>query len=82
MECVIYKGSRKPNIYLFIEREADFSRIPAALLDALGTVEMVMSLELVPGRTLAGADPVTVRQQLRDTGYYLQLPPADPGMTP
>ena len=82
MECVIYKGSRKPNIYLFIEREADFSRIPAALLDALGTVEMVMSLELVPGRTLAGADPVTVRQQLRDTGYYLQLPPADPGVTP
>ncbi len=82
MECVIYKGSRKPDTYLFIEREADFSRIPAALLDALGTLEKVMSLELVPGRTLAGADPVTVRQQLQDTGYYLQLPPADPGVTP
>ena len=82
MECVIYKGSRKPDTYLFIEREADFSRIHAALLDALGTLEKVMSLELVPGRTLAGADPVTVRQQLRDTGYYLQLPPADPSVTP
>ena len=48
MECVIYKGSRKPNIYLFIEREADFSRIPATLLDELGTLEKVMSLELAP----------------------------------
>ena len=82
MECVIYKGSRKPDPYLFIEREADFSRIPATLLDELGTLEKVMSLELAPGRTLAGADPAVVREQLRDTGYYLQLPPADPGMTP
>ena len=81
MECVIYKGSRRADTYLFIERESDFSRVPARLLDALGTLEKVMSLELIHGRRLAGADPVTVRQQLRDAGFYLQLPRAESDIT-
>ena len=80
MECVIYKGSRRADTYLFIEREADFSRAPT-LLDALGTLEKVMSLELLHGRTLAGADPVTVRQQLLNAGFYLQLPPVESDIT-
>ena len=81
MECVIYKGSRRADTYLFIERESDFSRVPATLLDALGTLEKVMSLELLHGRTLAGADPVPVRQQLLDAGFYLQLPPVESDIT-
>ena len=81
MECVIYKGSRRAGTYLFIERESDFSRVPATLLDALGTLEKVMSLELLHGRTLAGADTVTVRQQLLDAGFYLQLPTVESDIT-
>ena len=81
MECVIYKSSRRAGTYLFIERESDFSRVPATLLDALGTLEKVMSLKLLHGRTLAGADPVAVRQQLRYAGFYLQLPPTDSDIT-
>ena len=77
MQCVIYKGNKKPDTYLYIEREGDFSRVPEALLKMLGTLEWVMALELQPPRTLAQADPDQVRRQLETQGYYLQMPPQD-----
>lgn len=77
MKCVVYKGVRKSEAYLFVKRDSDISKVPSDLLEALGTLEKVMNLELSPGQTLARADPDTVRQQLRDKGFYLQLPPAE-----
>lgn len=77
MKCVIYKGSRKPDTYLYIERDDDFARVPEALLNMLGSLERVMSLELTPERSLAQADPEQVRRLLREQGYYLQMPPQD-----
>ena len=77
MKCVVYKGARKLDTYLFLNCDSDISQVPSDLLEALGTLEKVMNLELSPDQTLARADPDTVRQQLRDTGFYLQLPPAE-----
>lgn len=77
MKCVIYKGDRKQDTYLYIEREGDFSRVPEALLKMLGMLERVMALELTPSRTLVQADPEQVRRQLKEQGYYLQMPPQD-----
>ncbi len=77
MQCAVYKGHRKPDAYLFVEREDDFSRVPGSLLEMLGRLELVMTLELTPDRTLAQADPEQVRQQLKEEGYYLQLPPQE-----
>ena len=77
MKCVVYKGARKSDAYLFVKCDSDISQVPSDLLDALGTLEIVMNLELSPDQTLVRADPDTVRQQLRDKGFFLQLPPAD-----
>ncbi len=77
MKCVIYKGSKKFDSYLFVEKEDDFSRVPAALLDMLGSLELVMTLELSPDRQLAQADVKTVIHNLRDQGFYLQMPRKD-----
>ena len=77
MKCVVYKGSRKSDVYLFVNSDCEISVVPSDLLEALGTLEKVMCLELSPDQTLVRADPDTVRQQLRDKGFYLQLPPAD-----
>ena len=77
MKCVVYKGARKSDTYLFVKCDSDISQVPSDLLKALGTLEKVMNLELSPDQTLARADPDTVRQQLRDKGFYLQLPPAE-----
>ena len=76
MKCVVYKGARKSDAYLFVKRDFDISRVPSDLLKAFGTLEKVMNLELSPDQTLARA-PDTVRQQLHDKGFYLQLPPAE-----
>ena len=75
MKCVVYKGARKPDAYLFVKCDSDISQVPSDLLEALGTLEKVMSLELSPDRKLARADPSTVWKQLHDKGFYLQLPP-------
>lgn len=77
MKCVVYKGSRKQDTYLYIEREDDFERVPESLLKMLGGLQRVMALELTAERTLAQADPEQVRRLLREQGYYLQMPPQD-----
>ncbi len=75
MHCAIYKGPKKIDHFLYVEREDDFSQVPDALLNMLGTLELVMTLELGPNRTLAQADINQVRDALRDQGYYFQMPP-------
>ncbi len=75
MHCTIYKSSKKDDTYLYLEKGADFSRVPESLLKLLGSLERVMDLELTPGRRLARADVEQVRAQLQSQGYYLQMPP-------
>lgn len=75
MHCAIYKGPKKIDHYLYIQREDDFSRVPEALLNMLGKLELVMTLELGPGRTLAQVDIHQVKIALKEQGYYFQMPP-------
>lgn len=75
MNCAIYKGHKKIDHYLYIEKKDDFSRVPDALLKMLGELELVMTLELGPNRILAQADVNEVRKSLREQGYYFQMPP-------
>jgi len=78
MQCVIYKGTKQPDSYLFVEREDDFSRVPDTLLSMFGTLEYVMTLEIHAQLHLARADAGEVMKKLEVEGYYLQLPPLDP----
>ncbi|HHH47649.1 MAG TPA: YcgL domain-containing protein [Gammaproteobacteria bacterium] len=75
MNCAIYKGSRKEDHYLYVEREDDFEHVPEDLLKMLGELSLVITLELSEGRKLAQADVNKVMQSLREQGYYLQVPP-------
>ncbi|MDX1824592.1 MAG: YcgL domain-containing protein [Thiohalomonadales bacterium] len=75
LQCYIYKSSRKAETYLFILKENDFSEVPARLLNALGQVEKVMDIELTPERKLARGNASQIINDLRQTGFHLQLPP-------
>ena len=77
MQCWIYKGSRREETYLYLAVEDGTDPVPDALLTALGRLELVMSLELSPRRTLARASAEQVIQDLESKGYYLQMPPVD-----
>ncbi len=78
MHCAIYRCSKKAETYLYVaisEGEADFSRVPEALLVSLGRREYVMDLELTPERTLARVDRDEVVVALDTQGFFLQMPP-------
>lgn len=77
MQCVIYKGEKKSDSYLFIEKKDDFERVPEALLTMFGRLELVMTLEINAEMVLARADVGEVINHLQDEGFYLQLPPED-----
>jgi len=74
-QCWIYKGSKKEQTYLYVNRENDFEHVPDALLNALGELVLVMDVQLHPQRTLARADVGQVLAELEEKGFFLQMPP-------
>ncbi len=74
----IYKGTRRAETYLYVPEENDFQRVPQDLLDALGTLELVMQLELDEGRRLARVDAKEIMKGVSQAGYFLQLAPIEP----
>lgn len=74
----IYKGSRRAETYLYVPRENDFEGVPADLLDAMGTLELVMELELDEERKLARVHVSDVMKSVEKVGYFLQMPPVKP----
>ena len=77
MHCAVYKGSKKHDTYLYVEKQDDFSRVPAALLAMLGTLVFVMEVELREERKLAQAEARDVIAKLQSEGFYLQMPKKD-----
>lgn len=77
MNCAIYRSLKKWDTYLYVEKKDDFERVPRPLRDMLGGLEFVMTLELGPRRKLANADAEQVRRELKEQGYYVQLPPKE-----
>ncbi len=75
MRCAVYKSLRKPDYYLYVERADDFSRVPSALLQLLGRLELVMELDLAVRHRLARANREEVLAKLVREGFYLQMPP-------
>lgn len=73
MQCFVYKSQKRDDSYLFVSLEDDFSRVPDSLLALLGELELVMRLDLAARQKLASADIHSVKQQLNEVGFYLQM---------
>ena len=78
MKCFIYKSRCESEMYLYIAKRDDFGAVPNELLDRFGIPDFVMELELTPERSLARENPETVRANLKERGFHLQMPPKDP----
>lgn len=76
MYCAIYKSSKKDSTYLYVNRKDDFSDVPEQLLQSFGNPQFVMMVNLEKREKLAIADINKVRDNLKNEGFYLQLPPA------
>jgi uncharacterized protein YcgL (UPF0745 family) len=72
----IYRGTRKPGAYLYVDKARGLTDVPAALLGQFGEPEPVMTLLLDARRKLARADATQVLATIEEQGYYLQMPPS------
>lgn len=79
MKCLIYRCSKKQEMYLYVPHQEDEAKclddLPDGLKALTGRLEKVMELELDPGRKLARADVKAVMTALLEKGFYLQSPP-------
>mgnify|MGYP000030854141 FL=1 len=75
--CDVYKSVNKENYYLYVLADQGVEHVPKELRELLGKVEIALSFELTKERSLAKEDPVVVMANLKEHGYYLQLPPAE-----
>lgn len=75
MKTWIYRCSNKPDLYIYLARQDDFSPVPAAMLTSLGNIGFAMELELNEQTKLAREDAAKVMHNLRENGFHLQLPP-------
>jgi uncharacterized protein YcgL (UPF0745 family) len=77
LECEIYKGSRKKEMYLYVPKKSGLEKVPEALLASFGQLELVMCLPLTASRKLARVDASKVINALNEQGYFLQMPPSE-----
>ena len=75
--CEVFRSPRREGMYLYIDKQQGLEDIPAALLDTFGKPVSIMTLVLTPERRLARADATAVLAAIRESGYYLQLPPPE-----
>ncbi|MCH9828885.1 MAG: YcgL domain-containing protein [Gammaproteobacteria bacterium] len=75
LNCVVLRCSRQSEMYLYLREDLDLDSLPLALLQRLGKLDEVMRLSLGPTRRLARVDVRRVVEALKNTGYFLQMPP-------
>lgn len=75
MLCAIYRSNKKDQTYLFVSKRDDFSEVPEALLSLFGVPVLVTIINLASKQKLALADLETVKKNMVNQGFYLQLPP-------
>lgn len=74
MDCYIYRCSRKPDMYIYLAEEDDFSTVPKEIFNSLGIVSFAMKLEINSKIKLAKEDSAVVIANLKEHGFHLQLP--------
>ena len=78
MQCYIYRCSRKPDMYIYLAEEDDFSKVPKEIFNSLGIISFAMELKLSSDKKLAKENPVLVMKNLEENTFHLQLPDNTP----
>lgn len=75
--CSIYQSSRKPGMYLYVQKADGLNKVPAELLKLFGTPKHSFDFVLTPERKLAREDITKVLENLEQQGFHLQMPPPE-----
>lgn len=76
INCDIYKGTKKAEMYLYVSSEQGLKEVPDVLLESFGDLSLVMKILLSPEKKLARVDTKTVIEDIQKKGFYLQVPPS------
>ncbi len=71
--CAVYRSATKADLYLYVEKKDEFSRVPQTLLDMFGKPELAMIMVLDENTELAKIDAGTVIESIQEKGYFLQI---------
>lgn len=71
----MHRSSKKQETYLYLLNKDDFDAVPEALKTSFGKPEFVVTMNLTQDKKLAQADTDKVLSELKEKGFYLQLPP-------
>ena len=75
MQCFIYKSNKKDELYLYLNKQDDFTCIPEAIFKSIGQPEYVMQLEITPELKLARENASEVLKGIEEHGFFIQMPP-------
>ena len=73
--CQVFRSSRKQEMYLYVDKSRGLQDIPDALMAQFGEPTPVMVLLLTPEKKLARASVAAVLDDIKEQGFYLQMPP-------
>lgn len=73
--CAVYKASKKADTYLYVGQKGDFTKVPAALMKAIGTPRFVMLIPISKRENIANLPTAAFVEKVDSDGFYLQLPP-------
>nr|WP_250460090.1 YcgL domain-containing protein [Microbulbifer sp. GX H0434] len=73
--CDLYRSPREEEMYLYVDKREGTGRVPEKLLELFGRPEHLMTMLLTPEKKLARAEAGKVLGDIRERGYYLQMPP-------
>ena len=76
INCEIYKGTKKNEMYLYVPADQGLKAVPEVLLESFGELSLVMKIILSSEKKLARVDIETVMEEIHNKGFYLQVPPS------
>ena len=71
----VFKGSRRDEMYLYVDQKAGTKPVPEELLGTFGELTSVMVIPMTGERKLARVNASDVLAGIEKDGYFLQMPP-------
>jgi uncharacterized protein len=75
--CSIFRSPKREGMYLYVRRDQDLRELPEALMKVFGAPAHSMDILLSAEKKLARVEAEKVMAQIREQGFFLQMPPPD-----
>ena len=72
-----FKSPKKPELYLFIPKEAGLDSLADELLVMFGESEHILDFDLTPDRKMPRSNAAHIYEALQTKGYFMQMPPTE-----